>query len=433
MKYLALVFIIAAALTIQAQEKKEEPKFGISFSGFVKTDIFYDSRQTVNIREGHFLLYPDNISTDADGKDVNDKSTFNILSIQTRLRGTITGPEAFGAKTSGVLEADFFGNAASGLDDVNGFRLRHAFVKLNWKTTELLVGQYWHPMFIAESFPGTISFNTGAPFQPFSRNPQIRFSKTVGGLKLIACVFAQRDFTSIGPEYVFTNNVYASTTASSSKFLRNAGIPNAHFQMQYNPKTTEHLFGIGVDYKTLMPELYTVNNAKNKRFESSEKVGGVSGIAFAKFKFKPVTIKIEGVYAQNATDLVMIGGYAVSQVNDTATGSKDFTNLNTGSVWLDVNTHGKKVQFGLFAGYTKNMGSTETVKTSTFYARGANIDNVYRVAPRVVFTSGNLDIALELEHTVAAYGKISANTKAELADIKAVANTRGLLAFTYKF
>jgi hypothetical protein len=428
-----LAFSLSISLLSVAQEKKEEPKFGISFSGFVKTDIFYDTRQTVNIREGHFLLYPDNIAPDADGKDVNDKSTFNILSIQTRLKGAITGPDAFGAKTSGVLEADFFGNAASGLDDVNGFRLRHAFVKLNWETTELMVGQYWHPMFIAESFPGTISFNTGSPFQPFSRNPQIRFSKTVGGLKLIACVFAQRDFTSLGPEYVFVNNAYASAPVLSSKFLRNAGIPNAHFQMQYNPKSTEHLFGIGVDYKTLMPELYTVNNAKNKKFESSEKVGSVSGIAFAKFKFKPVTVKLEGVYAQNATDLVMIGGYAASQINDTATGSKDFTNLNTGSLWLDVNTHGKKVQFGLFAGYTKNMGSTETVKTSTFYARGPNIDHVYRVAPRVVFTSGKLDIAFELEHTVAAYGKVSANTKTELTDLKAVANSRALLAIVYKF
>ena len=227
MKHLLLALLVVGSLTIQAQEKKEEPKFGINFSGFVKTDIFYDTRQTVNIREGHFLLYPDNIAADAKGKDVNDKSSFNILSIQTRLRGAITGPDAFGAKTSGVIEADFFGNASSGLDDVNGFRLRHAFVKLNWKTTELLVGQYWHPMFIAESFPGVISFNTGAPFQPFSRNPQIRFSKSFGGLKLITCVFAQRDFTNMGPEYVFAINkgiVFATISKdndSKFKFVEN--------------------------------------------------------------------------------------------------------------------------------------------------------------------------------------------------------------------
>jgi hypothetical protein len=434
--YLFLFFsasIIVLPLMGNAQEKKEEPKFGISFSGFIKTDVFYDTRQTVNIREGHFLLYPENIAPDANGNDANNKSSFNILSIQSRLRGSINGPDAFGAKTSGVLEADFFGNAGSGLDDVNGLRLRHAFVKLNWKTSELLVGQYWHPMFIAESFPGVISFNTGSPFQPFSRNPQIRFSKSFGGLKLIACVFAQRDFTSIGPEYAFVNNTYSVAPSASSKYLRNADVPAAHFQMQYNPKSTEHLFGIGIDYKTLMPELHTVNNAKNKKYESSEKVSGVSAIAFARLKLKPITIKFEGVYAQNATDLVMIGGYAVSQINDTATGAKEFTNLNTGSVWLDMNTHGKKVQFGFFAGYTKNMGTTETVKTSTFYARGYNIDNVYRIAPRVVFISGKLDIAFELEHTVATYGKVSANTKAELTDLKAVANTRALLAFVYKF
>jgi len=432
---LVSVVLISIPLIGLAQEKKEEPKFGISFSGFVKTDIFYDSRQTVNIREGHFLLYPDNVSTDANDKDINAKSSFNILSIQSRLKGAITGPDAFGAKTSGVLEADFFGNAGSGLDDVNGFRLRHAFVKLNWKSVELLVGQYWHPMFIAESFPGVISFNTGAPFQPFSRNPQIRVTKSFGGLKLIGCIFSQRDFTSIGPEYLVspTTNKYVVTSVASSKYLRNSSIPNLHFQMQFNPASTDYLFGIGVDYKSILPELYSVNNAKTIRYESSKTLNSISGIAFAKLQFKPLTVKIEGVYAQNAFDMVMIGGYAVSQINDTSTGTKDFTNLSTGSIWLDANSNGKKVQFGLFAGYTKNMGSAETIRTSTFYARGSSIDNVYRVAPRIVFISGKLDIAVEIEHSVATYGKIKADSKGSITDGKAVANTRGLLAFVYKF
>ena len=64
--------------------------------------------------------------------DINAKSGFNILSIQSRLTGKITGPDAFGAKTSGQLEGEFFGTADS---DVNGFRLRHAFVKLDWENT----------------------------------------------------------------------------------------------------------------------------------------------------------------------------------------------------------------------------------------------------------------------------------------------------------
>ena len=168
MKIYIIAILFIFSYVINAQEKKEEAKFGITLSGFVKTDMFYDSRQTVSIREGHFLLYPDNVSLDADKNDVNAKSGFNILSIQSRLRVTATGPEVIGAKPLGVIEADFFGNENSNFSDVNGFRLRHAFVKLNWESTELLAGQYWHPMFIAESFPGTLSFNTGSPFQPFS-------------------------------------------------------------------------------------------------------------------------------------------------------------------------------------------------------------------------------------------------------------------------
>lgn len=440
MRKLGLFFLVFISLAVKAQENKEPPKFGISFSGFVKTDIFYDTRQTVSIREGHFLLYPDNIFPDSNLKDINDKSSLNILSIQSRLRGAISGPDALGAKTSGVLEADFFGNAGSGLDDVNGFRLRHAFVKLNWKSTELLVGQYWHPMFIAESFPGVASFNTGAPFQPFSRNPQIRIAKSLGGLKLIGCLFSQRDFTSTGPEYTKSaTNIYFSTAVPSSKYLRNSSIPNVHFQMQFIPKSTEHLFGVGVDYKILLPELYTVDYTKTKVFESSEKIGGVSAIAFAKFKFKPMTIKIEGVYAQNAHDLAMIGGYAVQQVTDSLTGAKSFTNLNTGSLWFDLNTHGKKFQFGFFAGYTKNLGIEDNIKLDryykkeTFYARGSNIDNVYRFAPRVVFLSGKFEIDFELEHTVATYGKANGDSEGRVTNGKVVPNTRGLLAVIYKF
>lgn len=447
MKRVIIFILFAMPFMAFAQEKKEEPKFGISFSGFVKSDIFYDTRQTINIREGHFLLYPDSTYRDVNKKDMNAVPAFNILSIQSRLKGAISGPDAFGAKTSGVIEADFFGNSGSGLDDVNGFRLRHAFVKLNWKSTELLVGQYWHPMFIAEAFPDVISFNTGAPFQPFSRNPQIRVTRKIGPLKLMACFYSQRDFQSTGPD------------GGSTKYLRNSGMPNAHFQIQFKPDSAEHVFGIGVDYKMLTPRLYgevktttttpesytidtvtwiiTHTNASTttttKKYSVNESIGSLSAIAYMKLKFKPVTVKLEGVYAQNAYDLTMIGGYAAAKISDPLTDTREYTNLTTVSGWGEVQTNGKKFQFGLFAGYTKNMGSADSIKTGYVYARGSNIDNVFRVAPRFVFISGKLNIALEIEHTIATYGKPNGNSKGNVTDEKAIGNTRALLAFIYKF
>lgn len=421
MKEIILVILfLSLSFTVYSQEKKEEGKFGIKFSGFVKTDAFYDTRQTVNIREGHFLLYPDNVLPDANGNDINAKSSFNILSIQSRLKASLTGPDALGASTSGVLEADFFGNENSNFSDVNGFRLRHAFVKLNWLSTELLVGQYWHPMFVAESFPGTVSFNTGAPFQPFSRNPQIRVSHSFGGLKLIGVLFSQRDFTSTGPD------------GASSRYIRNSGIPNMHFQMQYKSDSSAFFAGAGIDYKTITPELFTINSTA-KKFETNQTISSLSGIGFLNVKFKPVTIKLEGVFAQNGYDMTMIGGYAVKEVLDTATGKREFTNLNSFSLWADLQTTGKTLQFGLFGGFTKNLGSNDTLKGTT-YARGSNIDYVYRISPRVVVIAGKVNFALEVEHTFAMYGTANGDKKGGVnTNLKALTNTRGLLAIIYNF
>ena len=165
---------IIPALSLFAQEDEEEKKFGITFKGFVKNDFILDSRQVVSARDGHFLLYPANEVLDADGNDINGRASFNYLAIQSRLSGHISGPDAFGAKTSGLIEGAFFGQIE---DNINSFRLRHAFIKLNWPKTEILLGQYWHHFFVTGCYPGTVSFNTGVPFQFFSRNPQIRMGR----------------------------------------------------------------------------------------------------------------------------------------------------------------------------------------------------------------------------------------------------------------
>ena len=133
-----------------ATETKKTPLFGISFSGYVNTDIFFDTRQTVMAREGQWLFYPEKVKLDPDGNDINAKGTYNILSIQTRVAGTITGPDIFKAKTSGLIEGEFYGNVNT---NMNVFRLRHAFVKLNWAKTELLLGQTWHPLYLPAASP----------------------------------------------------------------------------------------------------------------------------------------------------------------------------------------------------------------------------------------------------------------------------------------
>ncbi|HUX57675.1 MAG TPA: hypothetical protein VMV77_11930 [Bacteroidales bacterium] len=411
MKKLVIVFLLAVSLSVSAQDNKEDQNFGIVFSGFVKTDILRDTRQssTANgLREGHFYLFPDNVLLDAAGNDINDNPKFHILNIQTRLKGVISGPDAFGAKTSGGIEAEFFGTSES---DINGFRLRHAFVKLDWSNTSLLIGQNWHPMFPVESYPLTLSFNTGAPFTPFSRNPQVRVTRKLGDISLLLTAYAQRDFTSSGP------------FGSSNSYLRNSGLPG--FDLQARIPVGDVITGwAGVDYKKLRPELVTTAN-----FETDATIGSFSAYANVKIKTSPVNLSVMGVYGQNASDLVMIGGYAVSGTNSVSQ-IKTYTNLNTANFWADMNTNGKKVAFGLFTGFSKNLGASEEI-TGAVYGRGNNIDHLFRVSPRVTFTEGRLTFAAEIESTTAAYGTMQ--TSGKVTNTNNVSNLRILLSTIYQF
>jgi len=412
-RFVVLLFCLPSfVLSAGAQEKEEGPVQVIRFSGFVKTDIFYDSRQSSaanGIREGHFYLCPDDVLYDEEMNDLNANPSFHILNIQTRIRADITGPDAFGAKIAGAAEAEFFGTGES---DLNGFRLRHAYVRMEWPKAVLLTGQFWHPMFPAENFPGTVSFNTGAPFVPFSRNPQVRLTLMPGKVSLVLAAYTQRDFTSSGPD------------GGSSKYIRNSGVPGVHLQLKI--PAGEHLTAWGgIDYKVIRPELKSATN-----YETDATVSGLAAFATLKLKTSPLNISVMGVYSENGSDMVMLGGYGVSGISDPVREIREWTTLNSTSFWADITTNGKKAVFGIFSGYSKNLGSKELI-TGDVYGRGTNIDHLIRVSPRMVVTEGKLSLAAELESTIAAYGTRQDDGK--VTDTHTVNNIRLLLSAIYRF
>jgi len=411
MKKCIFITVFAAAFIQTGFAQESDPSRGIKFTGFIKNDIFFDTRQSTasnGLREGHFYLYPDNVLSDPEGNDINANPSLHFLSIQSRIRGDIAGPDAFGAKTSGAIEAEFFGTSEA---DINGFRLRHAYVKLDWSKTTLLSGQFWHPMFITESFPGTISFNTGAPFTPFSRNPQVRLTRMLGKAGLTLTAYGQRDFTSPGPD------------GNSNKYLRNSCIPGIDLQVKI-PAGDIVTAWLGFDYKKLRPELRTEMN-----FETREAIGSIAAFTNVKIKTTPVNISMMAVYAQNASDLMMIGGYAVSSITLLDL-HKTYTNLNTGTVWIDAATNGKNTSFGFFAGYSKNFGASDLIEGAV-YGRGANIDHLLRISPRLNITAGKLSFAGEIEHTTAAYG--TRQDDGRVIGTSKVSNLRILLSTIYRF
>ncbi len=399
---LILCFVFAASSILVAQDGD----YSIKFSGYVRSDAMFDSRQTISARENHFLLYPASERFDAEGEDINSKASLNMLSIQTRLRGKVMGPDAFGAKTSGLLEGEFFGHSDG---DINGFRLRHAFINLDWENTSLLIGQFWNPMFVLEVYPGVVSFNGGVPFQPVARNPQARITQKLNSIHVSFTAAFQRDFTTLGP------------SGASSEYLRNSLLPILDLQIKYITNNT--IFGTGVDYKSIVPQLVTEDE-----YKTSERVGSFAVMAYSKIKINRVTLKAEGLYGGNMTDLLMLGGYACIS-KDPETGAESYSPISVFSAWTDL-SYDWYANPGLFLGYTENLGSKKEI-AGTSYARGSNIDYVFRIAPRLEIKSGAVALQMELEYTNAAYGKTDSFGKVN--ELKNVANTRLLFAAVLNF
>lgn len=414
-----VILVIIFFLPFFAIAQEEKPMFGIKFSGYVKNDFFVDSRKPVDILEGAFYLYPENVKYDNDSTDINANTSFNILAIQSRLRGDIFGPDAFGAKTSGVIEAEFTGTQNG---NANGFRLRHAYGKLAWETTELIIGQTWHGMFVEDCFPEIMAINTGAPYQPFSRNPQIKVIQKLNNFKFQLALMAQRDFTSWG----------------GAQGLRNSTLPELNLRVQYKKvnidKERETVFGAGIGYKILVPRLVTDSN-----YATNSSMNNYAAMAFFKYKTKSVTFKIEGIYGQNPYDQIMLGGYAYKHTTDSARIARndfDYTSLNNVAAWFDVATNGSKFQFGIFCGYSKNLGSRYNIMNykndASFFTRGKNIDYIYRISPRVVFLSGKIKMGVEGDYSVAGYGT-HVNSLGDVQNVEPISGIRIMYSFFYYF
>ena len=410
--YIYFIIIAVSSSILEAQDvSKSSSNWGINLTGFVNAQAFYDTRQIVEARAGMVSLFPRNAVYDRDGNDINAKAHFNQAAMTTRLRGTITGPNALGAQTMGVIETDFTGSSNA---DNNGLRLREAWVQLSWKHFILMIGQYWHPLYVPEVRPKTLGLNLGAPFHPFARHNQIRLTYRTNEIQIIAVAASQRDFASDGPN------------GRSPEYLRNAVLPNLDLQVQW--KRSIFLLGGGIDYKIIQPRLSTEFLPAGE-YKTNEKVTSFAATAFVKLDFPGILLKSQVVWGQNLTEFIMLGGYVEKDI-DTIGHNITYTPTSQLSIWADISTKGKVVKFGMLGGYAQNLGFDGPAQ-GVYYGLGNNIAYLYRISPRVEWYSGRLMLGLEIEYTCAAYGQF--DTNGIVKNTKEYGNLRCLAAAFYFF
>lgn len=409
------VFLLAALACITLSgfsQIKVSDHINIKLYGFVRNYACYDNRESYTSNSEQFYYMPMDWNKDINGDDINEKSNMMLLSITTRLGLNITGPEFLGAQTSAKIEADFAGFGTSN----TVFRIRQAYAKMAWEKHDLLVGQAWHPM-MGDMMPDVFTLETGAPFTPFSRSPQVRYNYHIKDFILTATALYQYQYTSPGPD------------GSKFDYARDAVVPEIYLQAMYKGKKFQA--GAGVDILTLKPRSQAATSDGN--IKVSESIVSVSPTLFASYKNGNWGVKGRITYAENAGHLSMISGYGVSKVKPN--GEQEYSPLRSVAGWMDI-TYKHKVKKGyftycLFAGYTKNYGSHDELIAGPYIRGQKNAGYIWRISPSVLYTHNAMQIGLEYNPTTVGYGTADSNYRVK--DMHRVTNHRICAMLKYNF
>lgn len=417
--------ILASTLFLGLANLQAQDTWNLSWHGFVNPHFYADSRQVVGGREDMMLFYPEPANFDANNEDINASPSINLLSITARLGLSIEGPDFLGAKTRGYIEGDFTGSTNASNNDL---RLRHAYINMNWGERELLMGQYWYAMTIHEIMPGTCPLNMGAPFHPYARYNQLRYTEHIGKIELVGVAAFQTDNMSQGP------------LGNSTSYLRNSCIPELTAQLRY--KDDQKFFGLAANLLTIKPREFTTNIAGTKTYKTDKKYTSLAYTAFGRINFPHFNIKAQAILNDNLYEGCTMGGYIEQQMAKEGMYSYNYEDWHYNTIWCDMGVTTGNWRPGFFAGYAKNMSFgqsqlNDATQTYSVFGRGYNIEYLWRVQPRIEFVAGKgLSFFGEIEYTYAQYGKKMTDLSSEYYahdDNGGVGNWRFMISAVYKF
>ena len=421
-KQLVLLWVALTAVAAGAQAQKNN--FSYKFYGQVRTDLFYNSRSNSETVDGLFYMYPKDVAPDADGKDMNAKPDGNFYTLYSRLGVDVTGPMLGKVRTSAKLEVDFRGSGTT----YSLVRIRHAYFNLDWGKSALRVGQYWHPLY-GDVAPDILNLNMGAPYQPFSRAPQVRYRFTSKNFVLTAAAVWQMQYLSVGPS---SNKPGETGTSKSQNFIKNSCVPEFYLGMDY--KNPELLVGAGVHVSSIKPrvqsEIMEMENGKEvlgATYKVSERVTGVSGEAHLKYTHDKLMVAAKSVLSTNLTQTSTVGGYGVTYV-DPRTGGQEYAPLRVSHTWVNM-MYGKTFRGGVFAGYLKNLGATEEV--SSLIGTGTDLDQLTTLGGEFTYNRPNWKFGVEYTWAGAWYG--DNNAKGKVIDTHLVKNNRVVFTAIFQF
>jgi len=416
--FCTLILIVLIFQSSLAEEHKKEVKFSIY--GFIRNDFYLNTYQGMSATNDYSYLYPNYIGKDAEGNDINQQTSANLLSIITRAGVNIKGPVVLNAKMTGTIEADF-----SGKPEMYLFRLRKAFVQFDWEKTQLITGQTWHPFGGGNYIPIVTSLGLGSPFRPLNRSAQLRINHRFGPVETSLSAVYQHQYTSYGP------------LGQTSLYKRNAVLPEIVGGISYSKNGW--LVGCNMDFNSIQPRDITTGSNGNS-YKTNEILYSYSYMVFGIVQKNKFWFYCQGYYGQNMAHMNMNSGYGVKKYNPEK-GKEEYTNYNSITSVLNI-TYGTKWRPGIFIGYSKNLGTSDPLYQFTTNGKvearswglSPEIQSLFRVSPSFSFTADNLNLQFEYEVTGAEKGTDSFTFSDGLYDVTHKSVNNGVkLVMIYNF
>lgn len=410
---MSLALLVGVSGSVFAQKKG----FDYKFYGQVRTDLFYNTRSNSETVDGLFYMYPLDENLDPNGHDLNGVGNGNFYTLYTRLGVDVTGPMLGKAKTSAKVEVDFRGSGTT----YSLFRIRHVYFTLDWGKSALLVGQTWHPLY-GDVAPEILNLNMGAPYQPFSRAPQIRYRFTSNNFMLTAAAIWQSQYLSVGPK---TNKPGETSTQKSQEFMKKSCVPEFYLGVDY--KRPGLIAGAGLHVSSITPR--TQSETEDAVYFVNERVTGISGEAHVKYTKENWLVSAKTVLGTNLTQTSTVGGYGITSI-DEVTGKQQYSPLRTSSTWVNV-AYGKKWRPALFFGYLKNLGATKEVPYGTL-GTGTTLDQLFTGTAELTYNIPHWKFGAEYSLCNAWYGD-EFDAKAKAINSHSILNHRIVLVALFQF
>lgn len=401
---LALPMLAAEPETKSDVPVKEHLQNHFKFYGFIRNYFAFDTRESVSGTGNLFYYLPKDENINSKGEDLNAQSSFRFLALTSRVGVDVSGYHVNNVHFGAKVEADFY-SGLSGSTGTATMRLRQAYATVTWKdlmlggkpqaSVAMKIGQAWHPM--GADFPHVFDLEVGAPFGPFSRTPQVAMDANLGkNWTITASALWQMQYTSMGP------------AGSSADYIKYGLVPEFYAGATY--KSGGFLMRAGVDVLSIRPRIY--GEYAGEKVKVSDRITTASVFAYAQYNKGMFSARAKTVYGSAGEHIGLMSGYAKIGTAAYDANTWEYAPLHSSSSWLSL-SYGKKWQGVLFLGYMKNLGlsdgvTDEYIPVSDVYFNKngfANLNQIYRINPEVLYNFGKFSIGLEWQYTAVQYGK----------------------------